>query len=78
MTPRAEPAEAVVKRRCKHSSKYAAHLSVRGPGGREVAREAATVVGPRHLATFAHPPHDQWVVGQKLQVCRGGARGACC
>jgi hypothetical protein len=67
--PRAESIQAAIKRRCACSTKYAAHLSLRGPDGRDVL-EAATVVGPRHIATFAHAPHNGWALGREVQVRR--------
>ncbi|PNW85463.1 hypothetical protein CHLRE_03g187600v5 [Chlamydomonas reinhardtii] len=45
-----------------YTSRFAAHIPT--PSG----KAAATVVGRRHLATYAHGAHSSWTLGQKMQV----------
>ncbi|KAG2441399.1 hypothetical protein HYH02_009988 [Chlamydomonas schloesseri] len=56
---------ATIKARVPCSAKYAAHLVV---PALPPYKEAATVVGPHHVATFAHKPHEKWTIGLKQQV----------
>ena len=51
-----------------YTSRFAAHIPT--PSG----KAAATVVGRRHLATYAHGAHSSWTLGQKMQVRCGAAR----
>ncbi|KAG2428106.1 hypothetical protein HYH02_014454 [Chlamydomonas schloesseri] len=52
-----EDVRATTKKRAPCSAKYAVHLMV--PASPPY-KEAATVVGPRHVATYAHEDHLSW------------------
>ncbi|EFJ39581.1 hypothetical protein VOLCADRAFT_108573 [Volvox carteri f. nagariensis] len=58
---------ATIRARACYSSKYAAHLVVEPPNSPPY-KEAATVVGPHHVATFAHGRHENWTLGQQMQI----------
>ncbi len=58
---------ATIRARARHSDKYAAHLVVEPPNSSPY-KEAATVIGRHHVATFAHGGHEEWTLGQQLQV----------
>ncbi len=56
---------ATIKKRAPCSAKYAAHLVV--PASPPY-KEAATVVGPHHVATYAHEGHSSWQCEQTVPV----------
>ncbi|KAG2450309.1 hypothetical protein HYH02_004815 [Chlamydomonas schloesseri] len=58
---------ATIRARARHSDKYAAHLVVEPPNSSPY-KEAATVIGRHHVATFAHGGHEEWMLGQHLQI----------
>ncbi|EFJ40402.1 hypothetical protein VOLCADRAFT_99822 [Volvox carteri f. nagariensis] len=58
---------ATIRARACYSSKYAAHLVVEPPNYPPY-KEAATVVGPHHVAMFAHGRHGKWTLGQQMQI----------
>ncbi|KAG2487026.1 hypothetical protein HYH03_014272 [Edaphochlamys debaryana] len=57
-----------IKARLPCSSKYAAHLLVPTKPSLPPHKEAATVVGPHHVATYAHEGHSGWTEKHKVQV----------